>query len=124
MRIVGCISDLMFATRLGDVARQLGHECEVVGNPSALAERLGGVDLVLVDLGNRLGGGLGAVETAVAAGVTVVAYGEHVLPEALEAARRAGADSVLTRGELARRLPALLGAEAPHFPSHRRSDRS
>ncbi|MGH9022826.1 MAG: hypothetical protein ACRDV9_06970 [Acidimicrobiia bacterium] len=111
MRIVGCISDLMFATRLRDTARQLGHECKIVGSPATLSEHLPGVDLVLVDLGNRLGGGLGAVETAVAAGVTVVAYGEHVLPEELEKARSAGADSVLTRGELARRLPKLLGSE-------------
>lgn len=100
----------MFATRLRDAARQLGHECAMVGDPTALAEHLDGADLVVVDLGNRLGGGLAAVRAAADAGVTVVAYGEHVLPEALEAARREGADHVLTRGELARRLPVLLGA--------------
>jgi len=40
--------------------------------------------------------------------VTVVAYGEHVQADVLQAGRDAGADEVLTRSEFTRRLASLL----------------
>ncbi len=49
------------------------------------------------------GGALDAVSAAAAAGVTVVAYGEHVQADVLQAGRDAGADEVLTRSEFTRR---------------------
>ncbi|HLF41798.1 MAG TPA: hypothetical protein VI854_10050 [Acidimicrobiia bacterium] len=111
MRVVGLIHDLMFSTRLRDTARDLGHDCRVVRRaddvPGALAE----ADILVVDLMVAGGGALDAVSAARDAGVTVVAYGEHVRADVLQAARDAGADEVLTRSEFAYRLPVLLGGE-------------
>jgi CheY-like chemotaxis protein len=100
----------MFSTRLRDAAGRLGHECVVVGRAADVTDRLDGADLVVIDLMVPGGGALEAVEAARAAGVTVVAYGEHVRADVLQAARDAGADDVWTRSEFTRRLPALLGA--------------
>ena len=109
VRILGCIRDLMFSTRLRDTAARLGHDCVLVGRAADVADRLDGTDLVVIDLMVPGGGALEAVEAARAAGVTVVAYGEHVRADVLQAARDAGADDVWTRSEFTRRLPALLG---------------
>jgi DNA-binding response OmpR family regulator len=110
MKVLACIRDLMFSTRVRDAARQHGHECQIVTKASDVAGHLTGADLVVVDLMVPGGGALEAVKAAAAAGVTVVAYGEHVQADVLQAGRDAGADEVLTRSEFTRRLNALLSA--------------
>jgi CheY-like chemotaxis protein len=112
VKVLGCIRDLMFSTRVRDAAASLGHDCEMVGKAADVSGRLEGADLVIIDLMVPGGGALEAVEAARSAGVTVVAYGEHVRADVLQAARDAGADDVLTRSEFTRRLPALLGSGA------------
>jgi len=108
--VLGCIRDLMFSTRVRDAARRHGHDCRIVTKASDVAGNLDGADLVLIDLMVPGGGALEAVQAAAAAGgATVVAYGEHVQAEVLQAGRDAGADEVLTRSEFTRRLEALLG---------------
>ncbi len=109
MKVLGCIHELMFSTRLADTARHLGHECEVVRRAADVAERLDGVDVVIIDLMVAGGGALEAVGAVRAAGVPVVAYGEHVQGDVLAAAREAGADEVWTRSEFTRQLAAFLG---------------
>jgi CheY-like chemotaxis protein len=109
MKVLGCIHELMFSTRLRDTSRQLGHDCEIVRRAADVPDRLAGTDLVVIDLMVAGGGALDAVKAAGAAGVVVVAYGEHVQADVLQAARDAGADQVLTRSEFAYRLPVLLG---------------
>jgi coenzyme F420-reducing hydrogenase gamma subunit len=110
VRVLGCIADLMFSTKLRDAARHLGHECEIVRRADDVSGRLADADLVVVDLGIASGGALEAVQAAREAGVATVAYGEHVRADVLQAARDAGADQVLTRFEFTKQLPALLGA--------------
>ncbi|MGH8997807.1 MAG: hypothetical protein ACRDY7_00260 [Acidimicrobiia bacterium] len=109
MKVLGCIHDLMFSTRLRDTAAGLDHECRIVRQAADVDGRLDGVDLLVVDLMVAGGGALDAVAAARRAGVTVVAYGEHVRADVLAEAREAGADQVLTRSEFAYRLPVLLG---------------
>jgi DNA-binding response OmpR family regulator len=108
MKVLACIRDLMFSTRVRDAARQHGHDCQVVAKASAVADNLTGADLVVIDLMVPGGGALDAVRAATAAGVTVVAYGEHVQAEVLQAGRDAGADEVLTRSQFTHRLGELL----------------
>ncbi len=108
MKVLGCIRDLMFSTRVRDAARQHGHDCQIVTRADDVAGNLGGADLVIIDLMVPGGGALDAVSAAAAAGVTVVAYGEHVQADVLQAGRDAGADEVLTRSEFTRRLDVLL----------------
>ena len=109
--MLACIRDLMFSTRVRDAARRQGHDCQIVTRAADVEANLGGADLVIVDLMVPGGGALDAVAAAAGAGVPVVAYGEHVLAEVLQAGRDAGADEVLTRSEFTRRLAALLEAQ-------------
>lgn len=106
--MLGCINDLMFSTRLRDSAKGLGHNCAMVRTAGEVSGRLDGVDVVVIDLMVRGGGALEAVGEAKAAGVMVVAYGEHVAADVLGAARDAGADEVWTRREFTRRLAGFL----------------
>jgi DNA-binding response OmpR family regulator len=108
MKVLACIRDLMFSTRVRDAARRHDHDCQIVTKAADVAGSLGAADLVIVDLMVPGGGALEAVSAAAAAGVPVVAYGEHVQAEVLQAGRDAGADEVLTRSEFTRRLEVLL----------------
>jgi len=110
VKVLGCIRDLMFSTRVRDAARRHGHDCRIVTRAGDVADHLAGADLVIIDLMVPGGGALEAVAAAVAAGVPVVAYGEHVQADVLQAGRDAGADEVVTRSEFTRRLDALLSA--------------
>ncbi len=109
VKVLGCIHELMFSTRLRDAASQFGHECRLVRRAADVPDHLGDTDLVVIDLMVAGGGALEAVVAAREAGVTVVAYGEHVAADVLQAAREAGADQVWKRSDFARALPALLG---------------
>ena len=108
VKVVGCIRDLMFSTRVRDAARRHGHDCRIVTKADDVAGNLDGTDLVVIDLMVPGGGALEAVAAAAGAGVPVVAYGEHVKADVLQAGRDAGADEVLTRSEFTRRLEALF----------------
>ena len=108
MKVLGCIRDLMFSTRVRDTARRHGHECQIVTKAADVVPNLADADLVVIDLMVPGGGALEAVADAAGAGVPVVAYGEPVKAEVLQAGRDAGADEVLTRSEFTRRLEALL----------------
>jgi DNA-binding response OmpR family regulator len=110
VKVLGCIHELMFSTRLRDAASQLGHDCQLVRRAADVAVHLDGADLVIIDLMVAGGGALEAVAAAREAGVAVVAYGEHVAVDVLQAAREAGADQVLKRSDFARALPTLLGS--------------
>ncbi len=112
MKVLACIRDLMFSTRVRDAAAKHGHECAIVTRATDVAGNLAGADLVVIDLMVPGGGALEAVSAAAAAGVPVVAYGEHVQADVLQAGREAGADEVFTRSEFTRRLAALLAAQA------------
>lgn len=104
-RIVALVLDLMFASRVRGVA----PDAEVVRTAEALLEAVSsGTRLVLVDL--QAAGAEAALEGLAgrAAGVRVVAWGPHVMEEALSAARGAGADDVLPRGAFVKALPGLV----------------
>jgi DNA-binding response OmpR family regulator len=112
VKVLACIRDLMFSTRVRDAARRHGHDCRIVTRAADVEANLAGADIVILDLMVPGGGALEAVKAAGAAGVPVVAYGEHVRAEVLQAGRDAGADEVLTRSEFTRRLEALLESRA------------
>ncbi len=109
VKVLGCIHELMFSTKLRDAAVSLGHDCHMVRRAADVPAHLDGTDLVIIDLMVAGGGALEAVTAAREAGVAVVAYGEHVAVDVLQAAREAGADQVLKRSDFARALPTLLG---------------
>ncbi|MDX1673540.1 MAG: hypothetical protein R3314_01965 [Longimicrobiales bacterium] len=105
--IVALVMDLMFASRV----RGAAPEAVIARSPAALLEAVGpGTRLVLVDLQAR--DALEALEGLRdrPSEVRVVAWGPHVMEEALAAAREAGADEVLPRGAFVRQLPQLVAA--------------
>ncbi len=136
--ILALTEDLFLAPRLEDVARRLGFRLQVVSRPAdlgaegepapraiPLTEPLEGADAALVRNLRRLHPALLLVDTS-AAGlpwerwlqtlktsaatrrIPVVAFGPHVDKATLAQARDLGADLVVSRGELHRRLGDIL----------------
>ncbi len=103
-------NDLMFPSQISSAARSLGIPCQTLGSIARLAEISEPIKLALVDLAtatapiDRLLADLrGAAPHAKA-----VAYGPHVQAGQLAAAREAGFDQVVTRGQLASQMVEIL----------------
>lgn len=108
-RLLAAIPDLFFGSKVSGVASQLGIEVRFAASRAALVEGArSGADLVLIDLDAAVIDPLGAIREIRAGGARVVAFASHVHAGRLAEARAAGCDEVLTRGSLARSLPALL----------------
>lgn len=108
--IVHLSDDLIFASRVAGVARDLGLDCATVRTAKALVTKLhGSVTCAIVDLANPdlnlddLISGLPQQNRP-----KVVAYGSHVDAAGLRAARAAGCDIVLPRSQFVNDLPTEL----------------
>jgi len=101
----------MFSSRVLGAAKSLGVEVQLVANPAALAAKLAAdCQLVFVDL-SLAGLNLPAAIATVRKGAPearVLAFGAHVDEAALEAARQAGCDEVLSRGQFHKQYVELL----------------
>jgi DNA-binding NarL/FixJ family response regulator len=115
-RVLALVADLIFAARVRGAA-PAGMEVRTTSRAQQLKEEAGASApaLILVDLG--------AADDPVElirwvrereslAGVEVVAFGSHVDVERLNAARAAGANTVLARSAFVGRLPELLARGA------------
>ena len=114
MKIAAAIHDLMFSSKVNAAAR---------GQPVAWLPRGQQVatwvaeqkpDVLLIDLGNpkldpvaAIAAVKGNIETN---RVVIIGYIGHEQAETIAAAKAAGADQVMSKGEFARRLPELLAA--------------
>lgn len=104
----------MFSSRLSGLARESGHQLEVVGTLEAALDKAPGADLVLVDL-NQLGGDVAAsIRRLRQASPTarLIAYGPHVAEATLQEARKAGCDEVWPRSQFDRQTQRLFRGEA------------
>ncbi len=104
--------DLMAAARARPVAESLGWSyvpCPREGDLVARA-RAEGADAVLLDLSGIPDAAAVVRSLKTLPGILVIGTAGHVEEDLLQAARAAGADALLSKGELARRLPELLGA--------------
>jgi hypothetical protein len=125
--VLYCATDLLWATRIKGTGDALGIPCRPVRSLDMLRARLADSDVrgVIVDLEageialqiiaalrSEAGAGDG-LKTETPARIPVVAFGPHVGVETLDAARRAGADRVMSRGAFDRSLPALLAELEP-----------
>lgn len=95
--------DLMFASRVQNLARHAGVKSSLVHPGQA---RLSG-DMLIASYGSGPGW-QEAICAAAKAGIPAVAFGPHVDSESRRAARAAGAVRVLTNSNLDRELPPLL----------------
>jgi DNA-binding NarL/FixJ family response regulator len=111
MAIHVAVRDLLFRSRIQAAAQRLQVALAIAprDRPLADAVRAAGGGLVLLDLGDP-----GAIEQIPAvreAGGRVVAFAGHVQEELIARARAAGADEVLSRGQLVARIDAILTGE-------------
>lgn len=110
--VVVVSDDVMFWTRIREAALRRGHGAVRVGDEVSMAEvlRRGGVRCVVCDLDAKGTDPVAWVAkwTDAATPPRLVAYGSHVQPASLEAARRAGFDDVLPRSRFVREIDSLL----------------
>ena len=114
MAIAALCTDLFFASRIAEVARTLGVTCHGARDLAALLARARDAPPTLIFVDMRLRGAdaalairaLRADESTRAA--RIVAFLPHVEEELASAAEAAGADLVLTHGQLSKKLPSLL----------------
>ena len=101
----------MFSSRVLGAAKSLGVAVQLVSNPAALAAKLAAdCRLVLVDLslaGLELPAAIAAIRQ-ISPQARVIAFGAHVDEAALESARQAGCDDVLSRGQFHKQYVELL----------------
>lgn len=95
-RVFLATRDLLFRAKLGGAVAAAGGE---------VSRDEGACDLVVLDLTDPAA--LGRIGDLVGRGAAVLAYGAHVQPEALRAARAAGATAV-PNSEVEQRLRDLL----------------
>ncbi len=106
-------SDLLFGSRIQQASEAHGlqvafapRDSDVLGRAREIAPTAVLIDLASVPDGPALVRSLKA-EPALA-GTRIIGYLGHTHVDLFEAARAAGADQVLAKGELTRRLPELM----------------
>ena len=102
--------DLIWSTRLADALRATGAEPRSVRSLQSLRDALPDINRVVVDLTARAYDGVEAIAAARAAGVPVLAVGQHDDHELRKRALAAGADRVYAYRKLFEDGPATLGA--------------
>jgi DNA-binding response OmpR family regulator len=110
VRVAVLADDLIWATRLSDALRAAGAEPRSVRSLASLGDAFAEVDRVIVDLTARAYDGVEAISAARAAGLPVLAVGQHDDHELRKRALAAGADRVYAYRKLFEDGPATLGA--------------
>jgi hypothetical protein len=110
-------SDLLFSSRVAGVARQIGIDLVVAGSRDKLRDLLEAnhTSAIIVDLEHRDADPVQVIamlETA-SRRPTTIGYGPHVKEPLLSAARDAGFDIVLSRGQFDQQIGHLLKSLAP-----------
>jgi hypothetical protein len=102
--------DMLFTSKIREVARTLGVSVEGARDVAGLAKAAPGARLIILDL--RLDGALDALAALAAdpalRGLRSVGFVDHEKTEVMDAARARGCSEVLTKGQFARDLPRLL----------------
>ena len=110
MRVAVLADDLIWSTRLADALRAAGADPRPIRSLSSLRDALFDVDRVVVDLTARAYDGVAAIEAAHAAGLPVLAVGQHDDHMLRKRALAAGADRVYAYRKLFEDGPATLRA--------------
>jgi DNA-binding response OmpR family regulator len=108
VRILILADDLIWATRLTAQVRASGAEPAPARTTAAFREGLPGAAGAIVDLTSRAYDGLAEITAARAAGVAVLAVGQHDDHEVRRSALAAGADRVLAYRKLFDDGPATI----------------
>jgi DNA-binding NarL/FixJ family response regulator len=108
--IVALVADLIFASRITAVAHQAGVAVSVARTADQARALLAGAGGLIVDLHLEADDPLELIRELKHAGgsVPIVAFGSHVQTQLLQAARDAGAETVLPRSKFTRDLDEIL----------------
>jgi hypothetical protein len=108
--VVYFVRDLLFSSKIRETAAQRGLKAAAAPDPAALAKAASGARAVVIDL--RLDRALEALDALAAdpasAAVPSVGFVDHERADVMDAARSRGCTRVVTKGQLARELAALL----------------
>lgn len=107
-RIVALTPDLMFATRIEDVAKHLGYPVEFLKPEDDAGAVIVRVSPSLVVVALDAPRSMETIEAGKKAGTRVLAFGSHKNVELMRAAKAAGCDQVVARSQMAADLPNLL----------------
>ncbi len=109
--VVYLVQDLLFTSKIREVASQVGVKAQGAREPAALAAAARDARLVILDL--RLPRALEALDLLAAdpaaRGVPSVGFVDHEKVSVMEAASARGCQRVLAKGQFASALPGLLG---------------
>lgn len=102
--------DLFFVVKVRDTLSHAGYETRVARSAEDFGRKLaaGAPALAIVHTGLAGVDWEQVIAQAKAAHVPTLAFGSHVDLEAQQAARRAGADRVISNSKLAKDLPAIV----------------
>jgi hypothetical protein len=103
--VLALVRDLLFASRISGAAKEASRDLKIVRDPARLAAENG--QLLIVDLNLE-----GAIDAAALwqrrTGGKTVGFVFHVDGPTIAQARGAGIQQIVTRGQFAQALPAIL----------------
>jgi DNA-binding NarL/FixJ family response regulator len=106
------VGDLFFTARIGDTLAHLGIDSQSVRDDAALDQALaaGPFHLAVIELSIRSLDALAAIRRLkdAAPEVPVLAFAGHLESQLMADAQVAGADQVVTNGQISAQLPALV----------------
>jgi CheY-like chemotaxis protein len=110
--VVYLINDMMFSSKVREVAKQTGVSIAAAREPAAWAAAAREAKLAIVDL--RLPTALAALDALAAqpGSVRVVGFVEHERTDVMDQARAKGCSDVMAKGQFANALPKLLAGVA------------
>jgi hypothetical protein len=106
-KVVYLVQDLLFASKIREVAKQVGVEAASLRDPEALAQAAADAQLVILDL--RHSAAPRALELLQSSPVSKVGFIDHEKVDVMEAAREKGCRAY-AKGAFAKELPSLLAA--------------
>ena len=109
MKVLAAIHDMMFSSKVNAAAQ--GRAITWLKRGTKVAEEVAREkpDVLLIDLAAPQLDAINAIrEIKQSAPITIIGYVDHTREDVMQAARSAGCDQVLSKGEFARRLPELL----------------
>ena len=123
-RILLLERDLFFVVKIRDTMGHFGYETQVARSEEDFARKLAAGTPALAMVNTSLAGVAWqqVIVAAKTAGVPTLAFGSHVDVEAQQAARRAGADRVISNSKLAKDLPGIVERMLRSAETHQDED--
>jgi len=118
-KVMAAVEDLLFRSKIGETAAQLGIEASFPRSPKKLEDALTASppDLLILDLNSSRFDPLGLLQSVKSGkgteGVTTVGFLSHVQKDLAVAAKEAGCDRVMARSAFTRDLPKVLSGGEP-----------